>query len=368
MAKDYYELLGVSKDAPEEEIKKAYRKLAHQYHPDKQGGDEAKFKEVNEAYQVLSNPQKRKNYDQFGSADFGGASGPGGAGFGGFSWQQAAGQGGFGGQAGGVEFDLGDIFGEMFGGGRRRQKQARGQDIHMDITLDFKDAAFGTQKDVELLRNDVCEHCKGNTAEPGTPIDECKTCNGTGVVQNVQKSFLGAIRTQSPCTNCDGRGKKAKQACSKCNGRGVQRKESTIEVDIPAGIDNGQTIRVTGQGEAGDFGAPFGDLFVTVHVEEHKGWNRRDYDILARKYVPYSMLVLGGKINVETLDGELSVKVPSGTASGTQLRLRGKGVPRLQASGRGDHIVEVHLEIPKRVSSKRKKLLKELQQLDEAGE
>lgn len=369
MSKDYYGILGVSKDASGEEIKKAYRKLAHQYHPDKQGGDEAKFKEVNEAYQVLSNPQKRKNYDQFGSADFGGAGGPGGAGFGGFggiNWEDIMNQGGFrAGQGGGVEFDLGDIFGEMFGGGRRRQKQARGNDIHVDLKLTFKEAAFGTKKDVELLRNIKCEHCKGNMAEPGTAIKECKTCNGAGVVQQVQKSFLGQIRTQVACPDCQGRGKNPEQPCSECSGKGVQRAESRIEVDVPAGVDDGMTIRVSGQGEAGEHGSPAGDLFATVHVQDHAGWERDEFNVISRVDVPYTTLVLGGRVEVETLDGGVAVKIPAGTASGKQLRLKGKGVPRLQASGRGDHIVEVHLKIPKKLSSKRKKLLKELQQIEE---
>ncbi|MFC1598025.1 molecular chaperone DnaJ [Patescibacteria group bacterium] len=373
MSKDYYNILGVDKGASQEEVKKAYRKLAHEHHPDKEHGNEDKFKEVNEAYQVLGNEQKRKSYDQFGTADFGGGAGPG-AGPGGMNWEDIMRQGGFaggGGTAQGVEFDLGDIFSEFFRGGARggrggRRQQQKGQDIQIDMDLKFEEASFGAKKEVSLLRDVKCEHCKGNTAEPGTPIKDCTTCSGSGVVEQLQRSILGAIRTQTPCQDCEGQGKIPEKKCSKCSGNGVQKKDSAIEIDIPAGIDDGQTIRIASQGEAGPKGAPAGDLFVNVHVREHQGWQREGNDVISEHEVPYSTLVLGGKINVDTLDGEVVVKIPAGTESGKALRLRGKGVQRLQGSGRGEHIVKVHVDVGKRMSSKKKKLLKELAKLDEA--
>lgn len=370
MAKDYYNILGVDKGASQDDIKKAYRKLAHEHHPDKSGGNEEKFKEVNEAYQVLGDEKKRATYDQFGTADFGGAGGPGGPG--GMNWEDIMRQGGFAGGAGpgGVEFDLGDIFSEFFGGGARGRgrKNQRGQDIQIDVELDFQTAAFGIQKTVDLMRGVKCGHCSGNGAEPGTPINECKNCSGSGTVDSVQRSVFGAIRTQTVCHDCKGEGKTAEQKCSECNGNGVQRAESTLEIDIPGGIDNGQTIRVSGQGEAGLHGAPTGDLYVTVHVKPHSEWQREGDDVVHDVKVPYTTLVLGGKISVETLDGEMVVKVPAGTETGKALRLRNKGIPHLQGSGRGDHIVKVQLDVPKRPNAKRKKLLKELQKLDKAGD
>ncbi len=360
MAKDYYNLLGVERGASAEEIKKAYRKKAHEYHPDKEGGDEAKFKEVNEAYQVLSDPEKRKMYDQFGEAGVNGAAAGGGA-PGGINWEDIMRQGG-----GGVEFDMGDIFSEFFGGGRRggRGQQQRGADIHMDVTLSFKEAAFGLKKTVELLKGEKCSKCSGNGAEPGTPIKDCDTCKGSGVVEHLQRSVFGAVRRQAICGQCSGRGKTFETKCSTCHGNGIEKKESKLEIDIPAGIDNEQTVRVPGQGEAGQFGQQPGDLFVTVHVKPHKGWKRDGDTIYSEVLVPYSTMVLGGKISVETLDGEMEVKVPSGMKSGKQLRLRNTGVPRLQASGRGDHIVTVQVEVPKKVSGKQKKLIKQLADLD----
>jgi molecular chaperone DnaJ len=365
MAKDYYNILGVDKAASADEIKRAYRKLAHQYHPDKEGGDEAKFKEINEAYQVLGNDQKRKTYDQFGTADFGAG---GGAGPGGMNWEDIMRQGGFaGGGAQGVEFDLGDIFSEFFGGaarGGRRGRKQRGEDIQIDMDLEFREAAFGAKKTVELLRHIKCTHCSGNGAEPGTPIKECSTCSGSGVVDQIQRSVFGAIRTQAVCGTCNGQGKTAETKCTQCQGSGRQRVESKLEVDIPAGIDDGQTIRVMNQGEAGPHGAPAGDLYVTVHVRSHEGWQRDGDNVLSEAFVPYATLVLGGKITVDTLDGEVVVKIPSGTPTGKQLRLRGRGIQRLQGSGRGDHIIIAQADVPSRPSGKFKKLLKEMQKLN----
>lgn len=367
MSTDYYNILGVEKGASQDEIKKAYRKKAHKYHPDKEGGDEEKFKEVNAAYQVLSDEQKRQAYDQFGEAGVNGAAG-GGAGFGGMSWEdimrQAQQQGGFGG--GGVEFDLGDIFGEMFGGGRRRRaaQQKRGADIQMDVTLSFEEAAFGLKKEVEVYKGQTCSKCKGHGAEPGTPISDCKTCNGTGAEERIQRSVFGAIRTQVPCATCDGRGKEVEQECSTCSGTGVEKDTETLEVNIPAGIADGQTMRVTGKGEAGLHGSLAGDLYINVHVQQREGWQRHGENVLSEEFIPYSTLVLGGEIDVETLDGTVEVKVPAGTVPGQMLRLRGKGIGE-KGSRRGDHMVQVNVHVPKRPHGKYKKLLKQLREFED---
>lgn len=369
MAKDYYQILGVSKGASAEEIKKAYRQLAHQYHPDKAGGNEAKFKEINAAYQVLSNPEKRRQYDQFGTTfdQAGAGGGPSGA-----NWEDFVRQAGFSGfgngaSSGGVEFDVGDIFSEFFGGGRTsrrsRRREQRGQDIAMDIEIDFKEAAFGIKKDLALFKSIKCASCNGNGAEPGTPIKECTTCKGTGVVERVQKSFFGAIRSQTTCPDCGGEGKKAETKCKKCAGTGVEKKKARLTVNIPAGIDDGQAIRIANQGEAGLMGAPAGDLFITVHVRSAEGFYREGDNVISRATISYPLAVLGGKIVVETIDGEVTLKIPAGTEAGQALRLRGKGIPRLQGGGHGDHIVQIVIDVLQHPSREEKRLLKELERM-----
>jgi molecular chaperone DnaJ len=365
MPKDYYNILGVSKTASQDEIKKAFRKLAHQHHPDKQGGDSDKFKEINEAYQVLSDDSKRQKYDQFGEAGVNGqAGGPGG-----MNWEDIMRQSGFGqgqGFQGGVEFDLGDLFSDFFGGGagRKSGRQRRGDDIQMEVEIDFNEAAFGTKKTLDLYKTATCETCKGNGAKPGTPIKTCETCKGQGSIEQMQRSVFGAVRRHVVCPDCKGEGKIPETKCTECRGTGTLKKNTTIEVDIPAGIDNGQTLRISGQGGAGALGAQAGNLFVTVRVRAHKGWDRDGDDIVTQVSVPYTTLVLGGKIQVDTLDGEVEVKVPAGTESGKALRLRGKGVQHLQSTGRGDHIVVVNVEIPQRVGGKLKRALKDLAALE----
>lgn len=364
MAKDYYNMLGVSKTASQDEIKRAYRKLAHQHHPDKSGGDEAKFKEINEAYQVLGDEKKRTQYDQFGSTfdqtgGFGGGAG--------VNWEDVVRQSGFGGGAGGVEFDLGDIFSDFFGGGRGRsgRRQARrGADIQMDVTISFRESAFGVKKDLSVYKGDRCEHCRGNGAEPGTPIETCTTCGGRGTIEKTQRTLLGAMRTQTSCRDCHGEGKKAKQPCHTCRGSGVQKKSVQLEIAVPAGIENGQTIRVTGQGEAGEHGTSPGDLYVTVYVQPEDGLERNGNDIVTPLAISYATAVLGDKVMVKTLDGEGTLKIPAGTQSGTALRLRGKGIPVLQGSGRGDHIFIIHIAVPRSPGFREKRLLKELQNLE----
>jgi len=302
-------------------------------------------------------------YDQYGEA---GVNGAAGGGPGGMNWEDIMRQGGFAGGGQGVEFDLGDIFSEFFGGGGRRgqKQQQRGSDIQMDLTMTFKEAAFGLKKTLNVLKGSTCSTCSGNGAKPGTPIKECTTCKGAGVVEQLQRSVFGAVRSHVACEACKGRGKTVETACETCHGKGVERKDTALEVDIPAGIDDGQTIRITGQGEAGEFGAQSGDLFVTVHVKSHDGWERDGDNIYSETEIPFATLVMGGTIIVDTLDGKMEVKVPSGTGSGKQLRLRGTGVTRLHGGGRGDHIITVQVEVPKKVSSKYKKILKQLSELD----
>lgn len=368
MAKDLYNILGVSKGATQDEIKKAFRKLAHQHHPDKEGGDTEKFKEINAAYQVLSDPEKRKRYDQFGEA---GVNGPGGGGPGGINWEDVVRQSGFGGGGfrqganGGVEFDLGDIFSDFFGGGARGRRRAnKGQDIQVDVEITFSEAAFGVKKNIELYKAVVCDKCHGNGAEPGTPIKECATCKGLGAVEHLQQTMFGAVRTQTACPECKGEGKIAEKKCTQCHGGGTEKKQTTLEVNIPAGIDDGQTIRMSGQGEAGQHGTRSGDLFVVVHVAEHAGFRRVEDDVVSEVQVPYSMLVLGGKILVDTLDGAVEMKIPAGTEAGQSLRLRGKGISHLQESGRGDHIVQIGVRIPKHPGFRYKKILKQLEEFE----
>lgn len=367
--KDYYNILGVERNATQDEIKKAYRKLAHQYHPDKPGGDEKKFKEINEAYQVLGNEQKKQQYDQFGATfDQAGMGGQG------FNWQDFAGQGGFdfrgganpfgsGFQQGNVEFDLGDIFGDVFGFGNsiKTKKRARGEDIHIKMQIDFKDAAFGMDKVIDLHKTIKCEKCKGNGAEPGTKINECKNCNGSGQVIKTQRTFLGAIRTSAICPDCKGQGKVPEKPCSKCSGTGVVKATEKIQVKIPAGIDNGETIKIDGQGEQGLHGAGAGDLYITISIKPDKKFERHGYNVITHENISFTTAVLGGKVEVETLDGPVKLKIPEATPSNKVFILRGKGIKNLRGAGRGDHLVEIEVEIPKKLTKKQKELLEEFE-------
>ncbi|HAM88346.1 MAG: Chaperone protein DnaJ [Candidatus Falkowbacteria bacterium GW2011_GWC2_38_22] len=366
MGKDYYNTLGVSKGASEEEIKQAFRKKAHQYHPDKSGGDEAKFKELNEAYQVLGNKEKRAQYDQYGST-FEQARGQGGfSGFEGFR-DFSGFASGFSGAQGGVEYeDLGDIFsgiGDIFGfsGGRgqRRQKQ-RGRDLQVLLTIDFEEAVFGVEKEINIEKKVVCDHCHGNLAEPGTKIDTCGVCKGTGRVTRIQRTILGNMQVQAPCDNCDGEGKTYTQKCKKCKGSGVAMDSVKLNVKIPAGIDNGESIRLSGHGEAGEQGAGAGDLYIKLQVRGSKKFAREGYDVKSQKFISFTEAVLGAKIDIETVDGEVELKVPAGTQSETVFKLKGKGISRLRESGKGDHYVEIKVKIPTSISRKQKKLLEDL--------
>jgi molecular chaperone DnaJ len=349
--RDYYEVLGVSKDASADEIKKAFRKLAVKYHPDKDGGDEAKFKEVNEAYEVLKDQQKRQRYDQFGHAGVGGASGGGGYGgnpFEGFSNQ-------------GFEFNfgdggLGDIFGQFFGGGSSQQQPRRGRDVETSLQLSFEEAVFGVERDVALEMEDECTHCKGTTVEPGHSMKTCPTCQGAGQQTRVMNTMFGAIQQAVTCETCKGRGKIPEKVCTVCKGRGTERRRQNLTIKIPAGVDDGATIRLKERGEAMANG-PRGDLYVHIRVKAHKKFTREGDLILSEEHVSMIDAALGTEIDVETVDGEVRMKVPAGTQSGTDFKLSGHGVPHLRSDRRGAHIVSVVVDTPTKLSRKQRELL-----------
>lgn len=358
MAKDYYDILGVAKGANPDEIKTAFRKKAHEHHPDK-GGNAEKFKELNEAYQVLGNAEKRKQYDQFGPAFQSGQAGYGAGGFSGFSGFQ---NGGF-----NVDFeDLGDMFGGFgdifgFGGGHNgAKKQARGRDLEMSLNLDFLEAAFGMEKEVSFSKNAVCDRCQGGGAEPGAKITTCQTCNGSGRVSRLQRTILGNIQTQVSCSACGGEGKTYSQKCSKCTGSGIHRESVKLKVRIPAGIADGESIRLNSQGEAGQKGAPAGDLYLRIKLTPHKKFTRDGYDVRTEEVVNIKQAALGDKIEILTIHGPLQLKIPEGTQSGTIFKLKEKGITRLHNRGLGDHFVKVIVKIPTGLNKKQKQILEDL--------
>ncbi len=361
MSKDYYKILGVEKGATQDEIKKAFRKLAHKYHPDKKDGDEKKFKEINEAYQVVGDAEKRQQYDQYGSTfDQQGGFG-GGAGWEDFM-RAARGGGGFqgGGNFGGI--DLGDLFGGMFGfgGGRTSGRTKRGRDVQVDLQLNFEEAVFGIEREIKLNKNNVCDVCNGSGAEPGSSLKTCKDCNGQGQVRHVQQTMLGAMQQVVTCSTCQGQGKTAEKGCKHCGGDGMVRSESKYKVKIPAGIDDGQSIRLTGKGEAAGVGSQSGDLYVVVHVKPSTKFVRQNYDIFSEVHISYPVAVIGDKIEIETLEGKKKLVIPPGTQSHQNFKLKGLGVPHVNGRGRGEQIVKVIVDVPKKVSRKGKKLLDEL--------
>jgi molecular chaperone DnaJ len=358
MSKDYYDILGVSKSASPDEIKVAFRKKAHEHHPDK-GGDAEKFKEYNEAYQVLGNPEKRKQYDQFGSAFQNGQAG--GGNYGGFSGFQNG--GGF-----NMDFEdlsemfggFGDIFG--FGGGARggAKRQTRGRDMELNLNLDFKEAVFGLEKEIKFSKNITCRHCQGQGYEPGAKVETCTNCRGTGKITRLQRTILGNIQTQSVCPHCDGEGKIYSQKCVTCGGSGVHHEQVSIKVRIPAGINNGESIRLSGQGEAGQKGAAAGDLYLRIKISAHAKFIRDGYDIRTEEAISVKQAILGDKIEIETIDGPLKLKIPVGTQSGTIFKLKEKGVTKLHGRGIGDHYVKITVKIPASLNRKQKNLLEEL--------
>ncbi len=358
MSKDYYTLLGVSKGASKDDIKKAFRKLAHTYHPDKKGGDEAKFKEVNEAYQVLSDDKKRAEYDTYGQT-FGAGQGPSaGAGFGGFE-----GFGGFGGASGAeMEFDLGDIFDQFFGGtqgGGNRGGTRRGRDISIDIEISFADAVFGTTRTVLVTKTSACGTCDGTGAKKGAGMKECATCNGKGKIHESRRSPFGTFSVARVCDTCGGAGQVPKETCETCKGAGVVNAREEIKIVIPAGIENGEMIRMSGRGEAIPRGTA-GDLYVKMHVMADKVFVREGRNIVMQLPIKLSEALLGSTRSVKTLDGDIELSVPAGISFGETLRVRGKGVPF--QGGRGDLLVKVSIEMPKKLSKKAKQLIDSLKE------
>lgn len=353
--RDYYEVLGINKDASADEIKKAFRKLAIKYHPDKDGGDEAKFKEANEAYEVLKDQQKRQRYDQFGHAGVGGAAG-GGSPFEGFQ--------GFNGQ--GFEFNfgdggLGDIFGSFFGGGQQQRGPRRGRDVETTVELSFEEAIFGTEKTLHVTLEDECSHCHGTMTEPGYEMKTCPTCKGAGQQTRVMNTMFGAIQQQVICETCHGRGKVPEKDCTVCHGKGTERKKQDITIKVPAGVDDGATIRLRERGEAVSGGAK-GDLYVNLRVKPHKKFTREGDLILSDEHIGMVDAALGTEIDVDTVDGTVRMKIPAGTQSGTDFKLSGHGVPHMRGSSRGAHIVSIVVDIPTKLTKKQRELLAAFEQ------
>lgn len=351
--RDYYEVLGVDRSASADEIKRAYRKLAKKYHPDMNPGDkeaEAKFKEANEAYEVLSNPEKRAKYDQFGHAgvdpNFGG--------------------GGFGGGFDMGDIDLGDIFGSFFGGGfsgfggqqQRANAPQKGQSLRANLTVSFEEAAFGCEKEIELNRTETCSDCQGSGCQPGTTAETCPDCRGAGVVR-IQRGGGGfAFSTTAPCSRCRGTGKLIHSPCNSCGGTGSVRKKQRIKVTIPAGIDDGQAISLRGQGNAGTNGGPAGDLIVGVRIKPHPQFKREGTTVLYEQPISFYQATMGAELEIPTIDGKVKYTLPAGTQTGTVFRLRGKGIPVLQGRGRGDQIVTVKVQVPTNLTTEQREALR----------
>lgn len=345
--KDFYEVLGVDKSASEDEIKKAFKKAALKYHPDRNKGDkeaEEKFKEVNEAYQVLSDAEKRQRYDQFGTADFNGAQGFDGFDFGGF--------GGF-----------GDIFSDIFGGGfssssSRKNAPRKGADLEYNLNLTFEEAVYGCKKEIRVTRKEKCETCSGTGAKPGTSSKTCTKCHGSGRVQMQRRTPLGVMSTTTVCDACNGEGKIIEEPCTTCRGTGKERKTRTITVNVPAGVDTGNVMPFRGQGEAGENGGPAGDLYVNIRVAPHKSFKRNGYDIHMETHISFAKAAFGTDIKVPTVEGDVTYKIPAGTQPGTVFRLKGKGVQRVNSTIKGDHYVKVIVDVPKTLNEKQEEALR----------
>lgn len=347
--KDYYEVLGLQKGASDEEIKKAFRKSALKYHPDRNPGDkeaEEKFKEMNEAYQVLSDPQKKAQYDQYGTTDFGAGGFGGGQGF------DFSDFGGF-----------GDIFENIFGGGGgfggRKQKNGpeRGADIEYTLTMTFEEACFGVEKEISINRSENCEKCSGTGAKPGTTPKTCDKCGGSGQVRVQRSTPFGSFVNVATCDKCGGKGKIVSDPCHECGGSGKVRKNRKIKVKVPAGVDSGNVMPLRGQGEHGKNGGPAGDLYINIRVMPHKEFKRQGYDVYIDRHVSFAQAALGIELRVPTIDGDVKYDVPSGTQPGTMFRMKGKGIPRVNGGGRGDHYVRIIVDIPKKLNDDQKKAL-----------
>lgn len=351
MAKNYYDILGVSKNASQEEIKKAFRKLAHEHHPDKESGSADKFKEINEAYQALGNPEKKKQYDRFGSSFSGGGSDFQGNPFQNFN-------------QGNVNFDfsdlgemgdLGDIFGSFFGG--RNRKQTRGRDMEIEVAMDLEEVVSGSEKIIDLDKKVVCERCSGQGAEPGSKAENCKACHGAGRTIRTQRTILGNFQTQAVCPECSGEGRKFEKKCKDCHGSGVAYGREKIKIKIPAGVEDGQSLKLSGKGE---FSKDLpGDLYIRIRVRPSKIFQRKGDDIFSRHRISLKQAILGGKIEIKTVDGLVNLKIPAGTQSQTHFRLKEKGIPRLRSRGRGDHLVEITVKIPESVNRQQKKFFED---------
>ena len=365
MSKDFYKILGVPRNASKDDIKKAYRNLAHQFHPDKAGGNESKFKEINEAYQVLGDEKKRSQYDQFGTA-FGGGQGPFGGG--GFDWSQA----GFGGFSpedvrGFNDFDFGDVFEDVFsgfgfGGGQRRSR--KGRDIQIELEMPFEEIVNGGRHTVDLNKVATCERCQGIGTEPGTGMTKCGSCQGKGRVEKTQRTFLGSFSQVGPCPACQGRGEVPASPCKECSGKGVLRRTEAVEIFVPKGIEDAELLKISGKGEASPFGGVPGDLYVKMRIRPDKRFRRQGNDIVVLLPLKFSQAALGDSVELATVDGTVRLKIPEGTESGDVLRVRGRGAPLARGYGRGDLLVEVKVQTPKHVS---KKVREHIEKLKEEG-
>ncbi len=362
MTKDYYKVLGVPRNATKEDIKKAYRILAHKFHPDKEGGNEAHFKEVNEAYQVLSDEKKRSQYDQFGQVFEGGA----GGGQGGFEWP-----GGFrvdfneGGGAGGfADFDFSDVFEDFLGGGggRRRQSEKRGKDIRIDMEILFEESIFGATREVMLTKLSRCAACNGSGAAQGSGMRECASCGGRGNIQKTQRTFLGAFTQVARCSECMGTGKRPEIPCKECRGKGIAEREERLEVFVPKGVRDAEVLKITSKGEASITGGIPGDLYIYLHVANHKIFRRQGDNIVMQLPLKLSQAVLGDTPTIETLDGPIRLKIPDGTQTGDVLKIRGRGAPAPSGYGRGDLLVEIKIEMPRKVSRQVRKIFETLRE------
>ena len=367
--RDYYEVLGVNKNATEDELKKAYRKLAKKYHPDANPDNkaeaEAKFKEVNEAYETLSDPQKRKMYDQFGPdgpQGFNGAGGPFGGENGYYSYTSSGfdGFGDFG--------DLGDIFSSFFGGGfggrssgRKQNGPRKGADLNLHIDITFEQAFSGVEKEITITRNEECSVCHGTGAKPGTSVTKCPTCNGTGQIRQVQNTILGQMQTTRTCTNCHGTGEVIKEPCENCRGKGTVRRQPKIKVKIPAGIDDGQTVVLRGEGEPGEKGGPKGDLYITVRLKKHSIYSRKGNNVYCDVPITITQATLGADLEIPMVDGSKErYKIPEGTQTGTKFIIRGKGFKSVNSNSVGDFVFTVNVQTPKRLSKEQRDLLVQL--------
>lgn len=358
---DYYEILGVPKTASQDEVKKAFRKQAHKLHPDKSGGDEAKFKELNEAYQVISDPEKRKRYDQFGHAGAQGGFG-GGQGFGGFSSQ-----GGFDPNSFQFNGDFGDIFSDIFGGGfggARGRRETVGMDIETDIEITFEEMVSGVKRTLGLRKPVRCAACDGTGGERGSKEETCPECGGSGQVARTVRSVFGTFSQMQVCAGCHGKGKRYATKCHACQGVGRTTGEERIDIEIPAGIGDGQTISISGKGAAGEYGAPAGDLFVTVHVRPHPSFERRGENIFSKVGIGFPIAALGDSVTVDTVHGPVKMKIPAGTQSGEVFRIKGKGLKSVRGWGTGDHLVTVDVRVPKKLSREAEALIRKLGESD----